>query len=66
MSANVFSILSVVLTGKHPELGILYRSMMRETHKPVQFSDGSKHLIPIPEAIRLLAIPLKERHYHGK
>lgn len=40
-----------------------YRARMRKTHKPVQFSDGSKHLIPIPEAIRLLAIPLKERHY---
>mgnify|MGYP003417599997 CR=1 FL=1 len=35
----------------------------RKTHKNVRFSDGSKHYIPLEEAILLLAIPLKERNY---
>lgn len=37
----------------------------RKTHKRVQFSDGSRHWVPLDEALILMAIPVKDRTYRG-
>ena len=55
---------------KHPEKGREYQAQYnqakRKTHRQVQFSDGSRHWLPLPEADAYLIIPLKERFYHAK
>lgn len=43
-----------------------YRGKKKKTHRVVPFADGSHHWVPNADAILLLAIPLKERHYHAK
>lgn len=37
----------------------------RKTHKRVQFSDGSRHWVPLDDALILLDIPVKDRTYRG-
>lgn len=43
-----------------------YNEAKKKTHRRVRFADGTYHYVPHADAILLLAIPLKERHYHGK
>lgn len=38
-----------------------YHQARRKTHRQVHFADGSKHWIPLPGALELLKIPLKQR-----
>lgn len=48
---------------KRCEYQAQYNQAKRKTHRRIQFSDGKWRWIPHADAILLLAIPLKERHY---